>query len=64
LISDTNGHVFGGFTPVKWDSSGKYKEDDSLRSFLFTLRNPRRVPPRKSALKAAKKHYAIRCSSD
>jgi hypothetical protein len=65
LISDTKGNVFGGFTPVKWESGrgGKYKCDDSLRSFLFTLRNPRGVPPRKFALKAEKKQNAISCNS-
>jgi hypothetical protein len=73
LISDTDGNIFGGFTPVKWESrewNGKYGEendcykgDDSLRSFLFTLRNPHDVPPRKFALKAEKKQYAIFCNS-
>jgi hypothetical protein len=64
LISDTDGNVFGGFTPVKWESdSWKFKCDDSLRSFLFTLRNPHGVPPRKLALKAEKKQFAIRCNS-
>jgi hypothetical protein len=65
LISDTKGNIFGGFTPVKWESpaSGKWKGDDSLRSFLFTLRNPHGVPPRKFALKAERKEYAIWCYS-
>jgi hypothetical protein len=61
LIADTDGNVFGGFTPVKWESGNKYKGDDSLRSFLFTLRNPHGVPPRKFALKAEEKHNAICC---
>jgi uncharacterized coiled-coil protein SlyX len=63
LIADTDGNVFGGFTPVKWENSGGYKGDESLRSFLFTLRNPHGVPPRKFALKAEKKHFAIWCNS-
>jgi hypothetical protein len=64
LILDTDGNVFGGFTPVEWESSGgKYKGDDSLRSFLFTLRNPHGVPPRTFALKAEKKQNAIYCNS-
>jgi hypothetical protein len=29
----------GGFTPVEWDSKSYTKGDDSLRRFLFTLRN-------------------------
>jgi hypothetical protein len=73
LIVDTNGNIFGGFTPVEWEShkwNGKKgkdrntrKCDDSLRSFLFTLRNPHGVPPRKLALRAEMKQYAIRCNS-
>jgi hypothetical protein len=65
LIADTSRNVFGGFTPVEWESDrdGKFKGDDSLRSFLFTLRNPHGVPPRKFALRAEGKHYAIYCDS-
>jgi hypothetical protein len=59
LISDTDGNVFGGFMPVKWESGNKCKGDDSLRSFLFTLRNPHGVPPRKFPLRPEKKEYAI-----
>jgi archaellum component FlaC len=70
LILDTDGNVFGGFMPVKWESTapgesyGHYKGDDSLRSFLFTLRNPHGVPSRKFALKADEKHQAIFCASN
>jgi hypothetical protein len=65
--------MFGGFTPVewesrvwnrkKWDECNTWKGDDSLRSFLFTLRNPHGVPPRKFALKKEKKKFAIYCDS-
>jgi hypothetical protein len=44
-----------GLTAVKWENNCGYKGDDSLRSFLFTLRNPHGVPPRKFALKAEEK---------
>jgi hypothetical protein len=74
VISDTNGNIFGGFTPAEWESrvwNGKRgnennssKADDSLRSFLFTLKNPHKVPARKFALKAEKKQNAIRCDSE
>jgi hypothetical protein len=60
LISDTDGNLYGGFTPVKWESaSAKLKDDDSLRRFLFTLRNPHHVPPRKFGLRAKRRQYAI-----
>jgi hypothetical protein len=65
LIEDTKGNVFGGFTAVEWEFSpfGHFPGDDNLRSFLFTLRNPRGVPPRKFALRVEKKQYAIWCES-
>jgi hypothetical protein len=62
LIEDIEGKLFGGFTPVKWelrDDDRKWKGDNSLRNFLFTLRNPRGVPPRKFALRAERKQSAI-----
>jgi hypothetical protein len=63
LIQDTDENVFGGFTPVKWESRyiGSEKGDDSLRSFLFTLKNPHGVPARKFPLTTGKKQRAIFC---
>jgi hypothetical protein len=61
LIADTDGNIFGGFTPVEWESGNRYKRDDSLRSFLFTLKNPHGVPPRKFTLNAEQKQQAIYC---
>jgi hypothetical protein len=54
--------------PVEWESNrpGEYghrKGDGSLRSFLFTLRNPHGVPPRKFALKEEMMDDAIYCRS-
>jgi hypothetical protein len=74
LIEDTKGNIFGGFTPLEWESrvwngnqgkeSNTFKADESMKSFLFTLKNPHNVPARRFALKAEKKHRAICCSSD
>jgi hypothetical protein len=65
LILDTGGNVFGGFTPLAWESRtiNCLKCDDSLKSFLFTLKNPRNTPARKFALKAERKEDAIFCGS-
>jgi hypothetical protein len=41
LIRSTKGYVFGGFTPIAWDSSNSDKADSSELSFLFTIKNPR-----------------------
>jgi hypothetical protein len=61
VILDTNGNIFGGFTPVEWDSRGDIKADDSLKSFLFTLKNPRNIQPKRFVLKAEEKRRAIFC---
>jgi hypothetical protein len=65
LIQDTAGNIFGGFTPVEWEShmGGKFKADPSLMSFLFALKNPHNFPARTFALKADMKDYAIGCKS-
>jgi hypothetical protein len=76
LIQDTAGNAFGGFTPVKWESrqydkqasqalgrSNCCKADPSLKSFLFTLKNPHNLPARKFALKTQQKNEAIACNS-
>jgi hypothetical protein len=72
VILDIDGNVFGGFTPVEWESrvwnwkGGKlnncYKADESLKSFLFTLKNPHRIAARRFALQAEKKDEAISCN--
>jgi hypothetical protein len=74
VILDTDGNIFGGFTPVEWETrkwnhkkkneTNLRKVDLSLKSFLFTLKNPHNVPARRFALKTEKKHRAIYCSSD
>jgi hypothetical protein len=65
LIQDTEGNIFGGFTPGERESrtynreasralgrSNGYKADPSLRSFPFTMKNPHNFSARKFALKA------------
>jgi hypothetical protein len=65
VILDTDGNIFGGFTPVEWESGELHeKADPSLKSFLFTLRNPHNFPPRRFALKVEKGNEAIWCHSD
>jgi hypothetical protein len=50
LIFDKGGNIFGGFTPLQWESGDKWKCDDSLKSFLFTLKNPHNIPAKTFAL--------------
>jgi hypothetical protein len=63
VILDTKGNIFGGFTPVEWDSTSWDKADDSEKSFLFTLKNPHNIPARRFSLNAGEKHLAIYCGS-
>jgi hypothetical protein len=66
VILDTDGNLFGAFTPVEWESRTDYlyhKADPSLKRFLFTLKNPRNFRARRFALKATKKDQAIYCYS-
>jgi hypothetical protein len=84
VILDTKGNIFGGFTPVKWESQvpndgevvleldggfdelfrddyngSSRKTVDSLKSFLFTLKNPHNIPAKRFALKAKEKQKEI-----
>jgi hypothetical protein len=61
IIETTKGFVFGGFTPVVWDSSNSYKADNTRRTFVFTAKNPRGSEGRKFLL--ANPTYAIYCGS-
>jgi hypothetical protein len=61
VIETTKGFVFGGFTPVAWDSSNSYKPDSSQKSFLFTVKNPRGSEGRKFVM--ASTAEAIYCGS-
>jgi hypothetical protein len=74
LVQDTNNFIFGGFTPVAWESQPaseeeeeeeindglELKEDDSGRSYLFTLRNPYALPPKRFPLYQNERAGAIR----
>jgi hypothetical protein len=64
VILDTKGNIFGGFTPVKWESGSEHgKADDSRESFLFTLKNPHNLPARSFGMKSGEKNWAIGCDS-
>jgi hypothetical protein len=73
LIMDTDGNIFGGFTPVTWESrkwngkdgeeDNRFKADTTLKSFLFTVKNPHNCPARKFGLNREKQGEAICCDS-
>jgi hypothetical protein len=55
LIQDTVGNIFGRFTPVESESPSPWdvhsKADPSVKTFLYTLKNPRNFSPRKCPVK-------------
>jgi hypothetical protein len=61
IIETTKGFIFGGYTPIAWSNDGRYKCDDSLTSFIFTLKNGHNTIPMQFPLKSDFKQYAI-CS--
>jgi hypothetical protein len=61
LILEKKGNIFGGFTPLAWESDCCYKSDTSLCSFLFTLKNPYNTPAKRFPLKPERKDSAIHC---
>jgi hypothetical protein len=55
----------GQILPGKYgNEDNRYKAEQSLKSFLFTLKNPHNFPARRFALKAEKKDRAIFCDYD
>jgi hypothetical protein len=66
LMRDAGGSLFGGFTPLAWDSGSPahWKGDDSLQTFVFTLKNPHGVTERRFALKPEEKEKAIFCDAN
>jgi hypothetical protein len=61
FIEDTGGNIFGGFSPLTWESECRHKADSSGKSFLFTLKNPHNFPAKKFALGAKENGKAIFC---
>jgi hypothetical protein len=63
LIKTKKGNIFGGYTPLAWASAGSYKKDESMETFLFTLKNPHGLDPIRFRLKGDGSH-AICCETD
>jgi hypothetical protein len=53
LVLSKNESVFGGFTPVSWTSRNEYAADPRVQSFIFTIKNPHKLPERIFKLKQA-----------
>jgi len=64
VIKSDAGWLFGGYTPLSWDSFANYVEDKSRLTFLFTLTNPHGIVPTKYILKDDRIKYAIYCQTN
>jgi hypothetical protein len=51
LVSSSKGWIFGGYTPLPWSSREGASSDPSLRSCIFTIKNPHNLAPRIFKLK-------------
>jgi hypothetical protein len=61
IVKTDKGDVFGGYTPLPWDSVSGFKSDPGLESFVFTLENQHGYPQQRFRLKEAQKGKAICC---
>jgi hypothetical protein len=65
LIRTTKDFIFGGYTPLSWESTTNgYKTDTNHRSFVFTIKNPHSFGCRKFGLKPDHAQYAIYIHKD
>ena len=44
IIKSDSGKVFGGFTPLAWQSDSNYVNDEAKESFLFSVTNKTKHP--------------------
>jgi hypothetical protein len=62
LILTSEGAIFGGFTPLSWETgNAHYKADPSGKSFVFVVKNILSLTEKRFALTCAS--YAIMCYS-
>jgi hypothetical protein len=64
MILDTEGDIFGGYNPVKWNNPDSIDVWASAigteKSFIFTLTNPHNIPMRKFPVKYEMSYRAIK----
>jgi hypothetical protein len=44
IVFTSDGFIFGRYSSCSWDSSETFQQDDTLKSFLFSLKNPHGRP--------------------
>jgi hypothetical protein len=63
VIKSSKGNIFGGYSPLAWQSTGGYQQDASKQTFLFSLKNPRDCIATRFDI-TSDGSYAIYCSAD
>ena len=58
LVKANQGHIFGGYNPVSWQSDFSYSETSD--SYLFSVTDGQGRKPIKCPVKESKKHLAIK----
>jgi hypothetical protein len=61
LIETTKGYIFGAYVVCPWDSVANWKGDDTMESFLFTLKNPHNISARKFRMVPNWNNYVLHC---
>jgi hypothetical protein len=59
LIETAKGFVFGAYVVCPWDSRKGWQGDDSLQTFLFTLKNPHNIGSRTFKMISGQKDYVL-----
>ena len=57
VVQSREGWIFGGYNSTSWQSTGDFT--NSKHTFLFTLKNPNRIPPTRYFCKASYYPYAV-----
>jgi hypothetical protein len=63
LVQTKRGWIFGGYAHCEWPDKG-WSGDPSLKSFLFTLRNPHNIPDRRFALRSEYQENVLHVHAD
>jgi hypothetical protein len=58
IVESSRGWIFGGYAHCKWPEYD-WVGDHSLKSFLFTLKNPHNIPARRFGMKSSGQKYVL-----
>jgi hypothetical protein len=59
VVLTTEGWSFGGYAHCQWRTGQAWSGDGDMKSFLFALKNPRNLAPRRFEMKRDKNEYVL-----